>query len=269
MSREAMTRREMLRVLGVGAAGAALAGCGPAATPQVVKETVEVEKVVEATVEVEKVVTPTPAPEGPVTLEFWQPFGGIEGETMDNLTAMWNDRNPNVQVSVTFTPNVTAAGTNPKFLAAALSGNPPDVFIHDGSTFSTSTNLNAFMVVDDLVAASSFFKPEDFYPWAFEKVTWGGHIYGLPLHTDARALFYNKTLLEEAGFSEPPKTLDELDAMAEALTVAEGDRFARMGFIPWTGNWFLIAWGWDFGVEVWDAATNTIRLNAPDRKSVV
>jgi multiple sugar transport system substrate-binding protein len=46
--------------------------------------------------------------------------------------------------------------------------------------------------------------------------------------------------------------------------VAEGDRFSRMGFIPWIGNWFLIAWGWDFGVNVWDAGANQIRLNAPE-----
>jgi multiple sugar transport system substrate-binding protein len=268
-----LTRREMLRILGIGSAGAVLAACAPAVPPQVIKETVEVpvEKVVQQTVEVPKivqqtvevVVTPTPAPEGPVTIEFWHDKGDLDGQVMDSLVAEWNAANPDIQVKATYTPNITSAGTNPKFLAAALSGNPPDVFIHDGSSFSTSTNLNAFMAIDDLVKASKL-DPTAFFPWAWEKVQWNGHAYGLPLDTDARALYYNKALLEKAGFAEPPKTIDELDAMAEKLTVKSGDRIDTMGFIPWIGNWFLIAWGWDWGLKVWDAATNKINLNGKE-----
>ena len=265
------TRREMLRMIGLGAAGTLLAACGATPTPQVVKETVEVEKIVtkevekivRETVEVEKVVTPTPAPQGPVTLEFWQPFGDLGGPAIDTVVKTWNERNPDIQVKVTFTPNVTSAGTNPKFLSAALSGNPPDVFIHDGSSFSTSTALNAFTQLDELVAATGL-KPETYFKWAWEKVQWAGHTYGLPLNTDARALYSNTKLLQEAGFSKPPTTIDELDAMADKLTKKSGDRYEQMGFIPWIGNWFLIAWGWDFGVNVWDAAANQIHLNAPE-----
>lgn len=276
MSQRNLSRREMIRIMGLGAAGAALAACAPAA-PQIVKETVqvpvekivqqtvEVEKVVQQTVEVqvEKVVTPTSPPQGPVTIEFWQPYGDLEGKVMDGLVAEWNAANPDIQVKATFTPNITSAGSNPKFLAAALSGNPPDVFIHDGSSFSTSTALNAFMSLDDLIGAAQL-KAEAFFPWAWEKVQWGGHTYGLPLDTDARALYYNKAMLEKAGFAEPPKTIDELDVMADKLTVKSGDRVDTMGFIPWTGNWFLIAWGWDWGLKVWDAAANKINLNGPE-----
>ena len=50
-STKKLNRREMLKVLGMAAAGTALAACGPAPTPQVV------EKVVTKEVEVEKVVT--------------------------------------------------------------------------------------------------------------------------------------------------------------------------------------------------------------------
>ena len=273
MPKRMMTRRDMLRMIGLGTAGAVLTSCVGNTTPVVVKETVQVEKVVEQTVEVQKVVpqtvevekmvTAAPAPQGPVTIEFWNPYGDLEGQVMDKLVQQWNDANPDKQVKSTYTPNVTSAGTNPKFLAAALSGNPPDVFIHDGSSFSTSTNLNAFTPIDDLVTSSKV-DPGAFFKWAWEKVQWGGKTYGLPLDTDARALYWNKDLFDAAGIKEPPKTIDELDAVAEALTVNEGDRITRLGFLPWGGNWFLIAWGWDWGLNVWDAATNKIHLNGPE-----
>ena len=64
-----LSRRDMLRLLGLAGAGA-LTGC---ATPQTiietVEKTVEVEKIVEVEkevqVEVEKVVTAVPGPDGP------------------------------------------------------------------------------------------------------------------------------------------------------------------------------------------------------------
>jgi len=66
MARKKVARRRFLQLTGMAAAGAVIGGCAQAATPQVVKETVEVvvtkevEKVV--TKEVEKVVEVTPAP---------------------------------------------------------------------------------------------------------------------------------------------------------------------------------------------------------------
>ena len=45
-----------------------------------------------------------------------------------------------------------------------------------------------------------------------------GKINVLPLNQDLFILFYNKELLAEKGFKEPPKTFDELYTMAKALT---------------------------------------------------
>jgi len=45
-----------------------------------------------------------------------------------------------------------------------------------------------------------------------------GRINVLPLNQDLFILFYNKELLAEKGFNAPPKTYDEMFAMAKALT---------------------------------------------------
>jgi multiple sugar transport system substrate-binding protein len=49
-----------------------------------------------------------------------------------------------------------------------------------------------------------------------------GKIYGVPWFTDAGMLYYRKDLLEKSGFSEAPKTWDELKEMAEKVMQDEG-----------------------------------------------
>ncbi len=255
-SRRTVTRRAFLHGAGLGVVGVLLAACGPQPTPQVI------EKEATRIVEVEKVVTPTLAPKGPVALEFWQPFGGQMGAAIDALNKTWNDQHPDIQVKVSFQPRATEAGNDPKFLAAALAGHPPDVYIHDGSSFSTSIVLNAFTVLDDMIQAKGL-DPKAYFDFAWTKVVWEGHVYGLPLNTDARALFWNKKMLQEAGFDKPPVTIDELDAVADKLTKKSGSTYERMGFIPWIGNWGLFSWGWDFGATLWDPDAKKMSLNHP------
>jgi len=197
----------------------------------------------------------------PVQLQFW---GTAEPTTMQPDLDIWNKAHPETQVTYLFTPNVSSVGTNPKFLAATLCGNPPDVIWNDGSNYVTSSSLNAFEKLDDLAARDNITSAlywDAFWP----KVIWKDHLYGLPHNTDARALYWNKSYFDEAGISAPPKNLDELDKMAETLTQGtRADGYKRIGFIPWTGNWFLVAWGWAFGAKVFDPASNKMLLNAPE-----
>ena len=59
-------------------------------------------------------------------------------------------------------------------------------------------------------------------------LTYEGKIYGVPWFTDAGMLYYRKDLLEEGGFSEPPKTWEELKEVAARVKRDSGVRF---GFV--------------------------------------
>jgi multiple sugar transport system substrate-binding protein len=61
---------------------------------------------------------------------------------------------------------------------------------------------------------------EDFFPLVLDAFGgWDGKIYGLPFDNYSGLLFYNKCMLEEAGFDGPPQTWEELkDKYAPALT---------------------------------------------------
>ena len=53
-------------------------------------------------------------------------------------------------------------------------------------------------------------------------------IWGVPWYTDAGMLFYRKDKLAESGFTEPPKTWDELSSMASKVMQVAG---TRHGFV--------------------------------------
>jgi len=57
---------------------------------------------------------------------------------------------------------------------------------------------------------------EEFLPGPLESCIYNGHLYAVPLYTDAGVLYYRKDLLQKKGFS-PPTTWDELLKEAKAL----------------------------------------------------
>jgi multiple sugar transport system substrate-binding protein len=59
-------------------------------------------------------------------------------------------------------------------------------------------------------------------------VQYDGSVWGVPWFTDAGMFYYRTDLLEEAGFSEPPSTWDEMKEMAERVVQDGG---ARYGFV--------------------------------------
>jgi multiple sugar transport system substrate-binding protein len=64
--------------------------------------------------------------------------------------------------------------------------------------------------------SDSFPKSEQqkYLPAPIQANTYEGKIYGIPWFIDAGMLYYREDLLEQAGFSAPPKTWDELKEMA-------------------------------------------------------
>lgn len=55
---------------------------------------------------------------------------------------------------------------------------------------------------------------------ALSAVMYNGKLYGMPWFNSAKHLFYNAKLLKDAGFDQPPATLDDFVAQAKATTKA-------------------------------------------------
>jgi trehalose/maltose transport system substrate-binding protein len=65
---------------------------------------------------------------------------------------------------------------------------------------------------------------EAYFPRIIENNTVGGKLVSIPLYTDAGILYYRRDLLEKYGYKEPPKTWEELAAMAKKIQ--DGERAA-------------------------------------------
>src|SRR5215213_135859 len=61
-----------------------------------------------------------------------------------------------------------------------------------------------------------------------QSVSYEGKVWGIPWYTDAGMLYHRKDLLEKSGYSEPPKTWDELKEMADKVKKDQGIKY---GFV--------------------------------------
>lgn len=69
---------------------------------------------------------------------------------------------------------------------------------------------------------------EDFLSGPIQANTYEGKVYGVPWQVGAGMLYYRKDLLEQSGFSEPPKTWDELKEQARK---AQRDAGTEFGYV--------------------------------------
>jgi multiple sugar transport system substrate-binding protein len=76
--------------------------------------------------------------------------------------------------------------------------------------------------VDDLTNQITDTLKSDIPQSSLGAVTYQGKIYGMPWYNSGKHLFYNSKLLKDAGFANPPATLDEFVKMAQATTKPGG-----------------------------------------------
>jgi multiple sugar transport system substrate-binding protein len=100
-----------------------------------------------------------------------------------------------------------------KVQAALLGNNPPDIFELSNVTVA-QVKAGQLEPLDDLVAGVE----SDFLPADISSYTVDGHIYAIKMITDPEFVYYRKSLFREAGIEAPPKTIDELIAIAKKLS---------------------------------------------------
>lgn len=195
----------------------------------------------------------TPA-DGDVTLEFTSWIPGIE-----DIVSVWNEENPDIQVSVQTGPNGNS-GTYQSFFSQLKAGNAPDLgqIEYDAlSSFRVQDGLENLAACEDVVAAA-----ESFIPWTWNQVTLGSEdgVYGIPQDSGPMALFYRADLFEANGIEIPTTWAEFKDAAVEVraaggyitnFSTADINQFAGL---VWQndGDWFQNdgdAWTVDFTDE--------------------
>jgi multiple sugar transport system substrate-binding protein len=164
-------------------------------------------------------VSTASASEAPAELRLW---GWASSEAEDTaLNALLDEYAASSGVNVTFEPQ-------PEFdtsLQAALSaGDPPDFFYVDSVRLPDLADAGALAPIPEGIIT----EPDDIYPSLTEAFTYDGTWYCPPKDFSTLGLVYNADMLEAAGV-EPPTTMEELAAAAEALTT---DGVVGLSFDP-------------------------------------
>ena len=112
--------------------------------------------------------------------------------------------------------------------------------------------------------------PEDersaFLPATIQANTYDGKVFGVPWYTDAGMLYYRQDLLERSGFSEPPKTWDELKEMSEKV---RKDADTRYGYVFQGADYEggvvnALEYIWTSGGDVLDG--DRVIINSPEAR---
>ena len=288
MSKERyLSRRGFLRLSALGAS-AMLTACAP----KVIKETVIVEKPVEKVVEkevtkivkevvketviiagtpkvvekevtkvVEKIVTAVPeALTGPVTLNFWVPWGidkGGGGNALGDVKRAWEEKQSKAVIEYTVIPGKWRL--KDKRSVAIAAGTTPDLMLTWPEDIPELGERGVLVPLDDFIKADNY-DLSQFYPFVTDMVSYKGYVFAMIHHPDVRGLFRHGRLFQEAGLDPKPMPpdWDTLWEYAAKTTKREGDKFEVIGLWPTWRHWAYF----------WMQANNVPMLDRQRRKAV-
>ena len=238
-----LSRRELLKSAGIGAASVALAAC----QPQVVKETVvvETEKIVKETVVVDAGAAKAAAMKGEIS---WAFRADIELPWVEERTETFAGMYPDTAVKQVV---LARSDMYPKMYAMHASGTLADVcfFYHSHYQLWRAIENGVLKELDDQLEADQL-DLNEWFPTFTDMCWYKGHFYGLPSWgwSGYDCFVANNRVFEEAGIEPPDPSSHEysMETIAEwankfykpATGAAAADRFGIS--INFTGDIGLV-----------------------------
>lgn len=219
----------------------ALAACGaPAQSPASVETSAPTEAGAASPEE-------TPALSGTIT--FWAAYDqvGPEFKTMnEEVIQAFEAMHPGVTVEL---QGIPYDDLRQRLITGIAGGEVPDVLRADIIWVPEFADQGALLALDDEMSDFDEFAGQVF-EGPLSTNLWNGKYYGLPLDTNTRVLFGNTAVLEAAGFSEMPATIEEFEEFMATVAEMDGEVFgyAEGG----TGGWNVLPWIWSFGGAITD-----------------
>lgn len=249
---EGLSRRTFLRLSALAAAGVAVASCAVPAAPAGSGE------------------SGAPAAQ-PVDLEFWSMnYGDAEewNQIFADFAAQFREESGGINVTMEV---INWAQSRDTYLLVASGGEHPDAadMFWLYSHVQLGKGEYGPMPITDYKELYWPDLEERFYAPALADVFWQGEFYGIPWRGDIRPMLYRTDFLEEAGFSEPPKTWSDLVEYGKALTQRDANNnvtrygidFNISGAQPAQG---LLPLVWQAGGEFMSEDGMTATIDTPE-----
>ena len=144
---------------------------------------------------------------------MWSPLTGPDGDTMTALAKRFNQENGK-SITITHLPQqdyITKLGT------AVASNTLPDMTVIRGEDIATQAARNVLRPIPADVQQAIGVTQNDFPPNIWAQGQYKNQRYTIPLDVHPIIMYYNKSLLQQAGISDAPKTSADLEAAAAKL----------------------------------------------------
>ncbi|MGD6805131.1 extracellular solute-binding protein [Rossellomorea vietnamensis] len=175
-----------------------------------------------------------------VVLDYWHTYSDQEEVILnDEIKPLFEKEYPNIELKLTRMPY---EGLKQQVVAGVSGGEAPDLMRMDIVWVSEFAKMGA---LQDLSEFEGF---EEVKNSVFESPMatniFEGKYYGVPVNTNTKIAIYNKELLEKAGYTEAPATMDELvDASEKAV---KGGAKGGIG-ISGSFSWAFLPYFWSLG----------------------
>jgi trehalose/maltose transport system substrate-binding protein len=257
-----MFRQQFRRIIPLVVAMAmVLAACGQAATP------------VPTAVPTETAASPTTAAATgeKVTINVATGAVGQELQMAQDGAKRYMDNHPNVTVTILSTPDMVQdrLAVYRQFFEAKS----PDVDVYQIDTIWPGDLAPNFIDLNQYGAKDYM---SDMFPSMVQNDNVDGKQVAIPWFTDAGLLFYRTDLFQKYGYTDPPKTWDDLTSMAQKIQ--DGERAAGnqdfWGFV-WQGNAYEgltcdgLEWIYSFNGGTIVSPEKVITINNPEAAAAI
>ena len=246
----------------------ALGACGgqpePAPAPQQEEPAAQTEQQESAAEETVAEEEPAADSSEPVNL-VWANWLGAEDAYVDDVEAMiaaFQEKYPHITVESVPYPFNQAKD---QLIVTATGGNPPDISMSHPTWVAPLVEAGVLAPLDDLLL-----NQDDYFPGTFEGKYYDGKLMAATWAPSPIIIYYNKNLLEQAGYDGPPETWDELLQASRDIaalgTDADGNTIYGMGISSQklTGaGYFFLPYMWNAGGEYVDADGNIV-IDSPE-----
>ena len=187
------------------------------------------------------------ASDAPREVVFWHFWGGEDRPIVEEIIANFNaSQSRHVARAIAMPGN----NLDLKFFLSFAGGDPPDLLNQDDPVVADWAHRGAIRPLAELASPAELAALESWLlPAARSIGTYQGRLFALCNGLDIRALYVNKTLLDELGVAVP-QTVAELDELAVRVAPPDGRPRRRMGFLPDPRR--IWAWGIVFGGRFWE-----------------
>ncbi len=158
-----------------------------------------------------------------IEITFWD--GSWNEEAFAKILPLWEAEHPNIKVNAEFQID---KGMSDKYMLALKNGTAPDVMACALDWVTTFGSADLLQPMNDFVTKDSF-DTSTYVQGAINTHTINNNLYALPFRSETYSLYYNKDILAEAGYTEPPQTWAEVLEIAEKTNTADHAGFGIPG----------------------------------------